>query len=49
LASRDCQKHRLILYDSAYLELARRRGLPLATLDKDLRKAATAEGVALLC
>jgi len=27
-------------YDAQYLELARRRKLPLATLDKDLRKAA---------
>lgn len=27
-------------YDAQYLELARRRNLPLATLDKDLRKAA---------
>ncbi len=37
--------HRL---DAAYLELAQRTGLPLATLDKDLRKAAHAEKVALL-
>ena len=28
-------------YDAAYLELAIRSGLPIATLDKDLRKAAT--------
>jgi predicted nucleic acid-binding protein len=41
-------RHRLTLYDAAYLELAQRRGLPLATLDSDLRAAATAEGVALL-
>ena len=40
--------HGLTLYDAAYLELARRRGLPLATLDKALRAAATAEGVPLL-
>jgi len=32
----------------AYLELALRRGLPLATLDGDLRVAATTEGVILL-
>lgn len=38
----------LTTYDAAYLELAKRRGLPLATLDKDLRRAATAEGVHLL-
>ncbi|MGB8535025.1 MAG: type II toxin-antitoxin system VapC family toxin [Acidobacteriaceae bacterium] len=41
-------RHRLTLYDAAYLELAHRRRLPLATLDGDLRAAATAEGVPLL-
>jgi len=41
-------RHRLTLYDAAYLELARRRCLPLATLDNELRSAATAEDVALL-
>ena len=39
---------RLTLYDAAYLELAQRRRLPLATLDRELRAAATAEGVPLL-
>ena len=39
------ERHQLNLYDAAYLELALRRGLPLATLDKDLRRAASAEGV----
>lgn len=38
--------HRLSAYDAAYLELALRRGLPLATLDDDLKKAAAAVGVA---
>jgi predicted nucleic acid-binding protein len=38
----------LTLYDAAYLELARRVGLPLATLDNELRAAALAEGVPLL-
>jgi predicted nucleic acid-binding protein len=42
------EKHGLTVYDAAYLELADRRGLPLGTLDADLRKAAQAEGVALL-
>jgi predicted nucleic acid-binding protein len=32
--------YRLSSYDAAYLELAVRRGLPLATLDKAMRKAA---------
>jgi predicted nucleic acid-binding protein len=40
--------HRLSVYDAAYLELARREGLPLATLDADLRKAAAGAGVALV-
>ena len=40
--------HRLSVYDAAYLELAQREGLPLATLDTDLQKAAAGEGVALL-
>ena len=38
----------LTLYDAAYLELALRRHLPLATLDQPLRAAATVVGVALL-
>ena len=37
----------LSAYDAAYLELAMRRGLPLATLDAKLKAAATAVGVAL--
>jgi len=41
-------KHNLTLYDAAYLELAHRTGLPLATLDGDLRKAAAAEGAPLV-
>jgi predicted nucleic acid-binding protein len=42
------ERHRLTLYDAAYLELALRRGLPLASLDSELRGAAKAEGVVLL-
>ena len=38
----------LTVYDAAYLELARRRMLPLATLDQELRAAATAIGVTVL-
>lgn len=37
--------HRLTLYDAAYLELAMRRRLPIATLDKDLANAARAVGL----
>ena len=40
--------HRLSVYDAAYLELAQREGLHLATLDAELRKAAACEGVALI-
>jgi predicted nucleic acid-binding protein len=32
-------------YDAQYLELAKRKNLPLATLDKTLRKAALKAGV----
>lgn len=38
----------LTMYDAAYLELAMREGLPLATLDDDLREAATRVGVPLV-
>ena len=38
--------HRLSAYDAAYLELAARRGRPLATLDKQLIAAAKATRVA---
>ena len=41
-------QHRLTAYDAAYLDLARRLSLPLATLDDDLRKAARAEGIPVL-
>ncbi len=39
---------RLTLYDACYLELAQRRKLPLASLDRDLRKAAKALSIPLL-
>jgi predicted nucleic acid-binding protein len=42
------RSHRLTSYDAAYLELALRRGLPLASRDKALQAAAGAEGVPLL-
>ena len=40
------RRHKLSSYDASYLELALRRGLPLASLDTDLRKAAVKAGVA---
>ena len=39
--------YNLSSYDAAYLELAIREGLPLATLDRDLRKAAQRADVLL--
>jgi predicted nucleic acid-binding protein len=42
------ERYRLSVYDAAYLELAQRRKLPLATVDRDLIKAAQALGMALL-
>jgi predicted nucleic acid-binding protein len=41
-------RYGLTAYDAAYLELAKRKGLPLATFDKELIAAATLEGVALV-
>jgi predicted nucleic acid-binding protein len=40
-------RFRLTIYDAAYVELAVRRSLPLATLDNELRAAATALGLRL--
>ena len=42
------RQHRLTVYDAAYLELARRDSVPLATLDRELIAAARAERVPLL-
>ena len=41
------RRYKLSAYDAAYLELALRTGLPLATLDAGLAKAAAAAGVAI--
>jgi predicted nucleic acid-binding protein len=43
------ERHGLTVYDAAYLELALRMSLPLASFDHDLRKAAQVEGILLLC
>jgi predicted nucleic acid-binding protein len=40
--------HDLTAYDVAYLGLAKRLSLPLATCDRDLEEAALAEGIAVL-
>ena len=42
------QEHGLSFYDALYLNLAQRRCVPLATLDRALRRAAAAEGVAVV-
>jgi predicted nucleic acid-binding protein len=39
------RRHGLTAYDAAYLELAKRKGLPIATFDKDLLNAASKESV----
>lgn len=39
------RRHRLSSYDASYLELALRNGLPLATLDAALAKAANKAGI----
>jgi predicted nucleic acid-binding protein len=41
-------RHGLTVYDAAYLELAHRRGLPLATLDRALLRAGRADGVQVI-
>lgn len=42
------RRHRLTVYDAAYLELAQRENAPLATLDNALTRAAKAEGMSLV-
>lgn len=42
------ERHGLTLYDAAYLELAQRRSLPLATLDTKLRDAAMERCISML-
>jgi predicted nucleic acid-binding protein len=41
------RKYGVSAYDAAYLALALRLGLPLATIDRRLRAAADAAGIAL--
>jgi predicted nucleic acid-binding protein len=42
------RKHKLAFYDAAYLALALRERVPLATLDRNLENAAAMENVELL-
>lgn len=46
--ARLAEVHGLTFYDASYLELAKRRAIPLATLDVDLRKAAKKDGLVVL-
>ena len=43
-----CRNHGLTSYDAAYLELATRQQLPLASLDDDLRRSAKKLGITVL-
>jgi len=47
-ALRLSERFRLTLYDAAYVELAQRRSLPLASLDQEMRAAALALNIQLL-
>jgi predicted nucleic acid-binding protein len=42
------RRHGLSQYDAAYVELALRQSLPLATLDEELRRAAKRSDISLL-
>ena len=42
------REYRLSFYDAAYLTVAHRNSIPIATLDKDLKAAALEAGVPLL-
>ena len=42
------ERHGLSVYDAAYLDIASRRKIPLATLDRELRDAASDEEIQLL-
>lgn len=42
------RRHGLSGYDACYLNLARKLGFPLGTLDRKLRIAAAAEGITIL-
>jgi predicted nucleic acid-binding protein len=42
------ESHGLTVYDASYLEIASRRRIPLATLDRQLRVAAESEGTQLV-
>ena len=43
-----CRRQNIAAYDAAYLELAERTSLPLATVDVPLKQAALAQGIPVL-
>lgn len=45
---RCARQYKLTFYDAVYLAVAQRNRVPLATLDKELQKAALAAGISLL-
>lgn len=42
------RRYALSVYDASYVDLAKQRSMPLATLDAKLRKACVAQGIAVL-
>jgi predicted nucleic acid-binding protein len=42
------RRHRLTLHDACYFELSLRLGMPLATINPDLKRMAAQVGIALL-
>ncbi len=42
-------KHKLTMYDASYLELSKRKKLPIATFDKELAAAAKKEKLPSVC
>lgn len=48
VVARVAREHRLTVYDAHYLELARRLGVPLASLDRNLLRAAREASVEVL-
>lgn len=42
------QHHGITSYDAAYVEVAKRRGVPVATLDRKLKEVSLAEGLSVI-
>lgn len=42
------RRHGITSYDAAYVELAKRRGMPIATFDQKLKDACLAERVTVI-